>query len=66
MAQLVELTTLLVCTEPCVPSLAPHRSGIVVHSCGPPTTQRAEAGGSEVQGHPWIHSKPEAAHLKSK
>lgn len=33
---------------------------LVVHACHP-SHQEAEAGGSRVQGHPWLHSKLEGS-----
>lgn len=35
---------------------ASHKRGVVTSVCNP-TTQELEAGGSEVQRHPWFHTK---------
>lgn len=40
-----------------IPAL--HKPGMTVYTCHPSPWQK-EAGGAEVQGHPWSHSKSEA------
>jgi hypothetical protein len=53
-ARLVEAC--LACTKPCDLFSVVHKLSVVVHMCEPSTWQ-VEAGRSEIQGHPWLHSK---------
>jgi hypothetical protein len=47
----------LACTKPWVPS---HKLDVVPQACNP-STREIEAGGSEVQGYLWLHSKSETS-----
>lgn len=52
-AQLVECLSIL--CKAWVPSSELHKPGMVVQACDP-NTQEKEAGGSEIQSHPFLHS----------